>query len=355
MAIRTVDKNLLLLPVTDGGVTQKFNMPGFSGYDSTKAKHNGLDLGWTKTQYCDILACQDGKVVQLVNNSSCGYGIVLQHDYEDGTHRWTGYIHLKSAACDKDNKSFKVGQTVKQGDKLGIRGGSPYVNGKAKYGVHLHLYVTNANKLTYSWNTMKANVIDPYPLLYKSKAVKYNALATSEGAMMNPLKYLEDVTIKVVSPVERDATKDQLVESSSNLRVRTAPSLSGSIIGYLKANAYYDYFDSKIADGYTWYKIAEEQWCAKTSTMTVYPGKTEIEILKEEIEKLNKALAETGSELEKSLEANKKLAEEVKSKEEENKTLEDQNITLVKTNSELTSTNDTLTTKIIDATEILKL
>ena len=269
---------------------------------------------------------------------------------------------MKSAACDSNGKLLKKGQKVKQGDVIGIRGGSPYVDNKAKYGIHLHLYVTNAITTGYAWDVLRKNVINPYPLLYKSKNIKYNVLSTSDSAMMNSLKYLEDVTIKVVPAVERDVMKDQLIDTSSNLRVRTAPSLDGSVIGYLKANCWYNYFDSKVADGYTWYKLTTnefknivDQWCAKTSTMTVYPGKTEVEMLREEVERLTNALTTVNAELEEAIEINKQLTDDIKIKEDENKALEEQNTTLIEENSILESTNDTLTTKITDALEILKL
>lgn len=188
------DKNVLLLPVTDGGVTQPFNMPGFPTYDKTKAQHNGLDIGWCTNQHCHILACQDGKVVDLlINNSSCGNGVVLQHDYPDGTHRWTAYIHLKSAPCDANGKALKKGDVIAQGNVIGIRGGSPYVNGKQKYGTHLHLYVTKDTNKAYTWNTMKANVVDPYPLLYRSKGIDYNWINSS----LKALPFIEDFTDEV--------------------------------------------------------------------------------------------------------------------------------------------------------------
>ena len=284
MAIPTKAKNIYLLPVTDGGITQYFNMPGFATYDEKKAKHNGLDIGWTRGEsgtgnhaYWPIIACQDGTVVATYNNnSSFGNAVVLQHDFEDGTHSWTSYIHLK------DKPTVKVGQKIKQAEQIGIRGGSPYVNGKAKYGVHLHLYLTKATKAKYTWDTMKANVIDPLPMLYRSKKLKYNILVND----IAKLPYLEDVIPQVVSPVERNETVNQLLEKSSNLRVRMTPSLKGTIIGHLKPNVYYNYYDTVKADGYEWYKIADNQWCAKTSTMIVYPGKTELQLAQEKIEKL---------------------------------------------------------------------
>ena len=271
-------ENVLLIPLKDGGVTQYFNMPGFPTYNDKKANHNGLDVGWCDHEYCDILACQDGKVVDVLkNNKTCGNGIVLQHDYEDGTHRWTGYIHLKEAP------TLKKGDGVKQGGKIGVRGGSPYVDGHQKYGTHLHLYVSAVTNKEYTWDTMKKLVVDPYPLLYRSKAIEYDRI----NATLNCKPYIEDVIPEVVSPVERDESKNQLMESTPKLRVRMTPSLSGNIIGLLQANAYYDFYDVAFADGYEWYKIADAQWCAQTGTMTIFPKEDDIETLKRELQAVN--------------------------------------------------------------------
>ena len=278
--IPTKDKNLLLLPLIDGGITQPFNMPGHPGYDKNKDNHNGLDIGWTKGhQYTNILACQDGTVMETFNNnSSMGNGICLQHDYADGTHRWTCYIHLRENVGTK----FKKGDKVKMGDVIGVRGGSPYINGKAKYGVHLHLYVTKPVTAKYTWNTVKANVIDPLPLLYRSKKLKYDVLV----GKLAELPYIEDAIINVVDPVDKNELVNQLMEKSSNLRVRMAPNLKGTIIGYLKPNVYYNWYEISKADDYDWYKIADNQWAAKTSTMIIFPAKTELDLVKEELAQL---------------------------------------------------------------------
>ena len=199
--IPTANRDILLLPVTDGGVTQPFNMPGFPTYNKSKTQHNGLDIGWCTHQYCNILACQDGKVVDILNNSSVGHGIVLQHDYADGTHRWTGYIHLKEAP------KLKKGAAVKQGDVIGIRGGSPYINGKTKYGTHLHLYCTCVTTSAYSWATMKKNVIDPYPMLYRSDKVVYDHI----NATLTALPVMEDL------PDEVARLKKQLAELQNKI------------------------------------------------------------------------------------------------------------------------------------------
>ena len=271
-------KNILLIPLKDGGVTQYFNMPGFPSYNKNKAKHNGIDIGWCEHQYCDILACQDGKVMQVRNNdSSIGNAIVLQHDYEDGTHRWTAYIHLKDAP------TLKPGDQAKQGTKIGVRGGSPYVNGKQKYGTHLHLYVSAVTTKTYTWDTMKILVVDPYPLLYRSKAIEYDII----NSTLKNKPFIEDVIPEVVNPVERDESVNQLSESTSKLRVRMSPSLKANIIGLLKADAFYNFYDVAFADGHEWYEIAENQWCAQTGTMTIFPKADDLQSLRNELQAIN--------------------------------------------------------------------
>ena len=289
-------KNVLLIPLKDGGVTQYFNMPGFPSYNKAKAKHNGIDIGWCDHEYCDILACQDGKVMQVRNNdSSIGNAIVLQHDYEDRTHRWTAYIHLKDAP------TLKPGDQAKQGTKIGVRGGSPYgayrKNAKGerewyyvkdsttnqKYGTHLHLYVSAVTDKEYTWDTMKKLVVDPYPLLYRSKAIEYDHI----NSTLNCKPFIEDVIPEVVNPVERDESVNQLSESTAKLRVRMEPNLKANIIGLLKADAFYNFYDVAFADGYEWYEIADGQWCAQTGTMTIFPKADDLQSLRNELQAIN--------------------------------------------------------------------
>ena len=356
--IPTRAKNVLLLPLADGGVTNPFNMPGHPGYDKDKANHNGLDIGWTAGHaYTNIFACQDGTVMEVFNNNaSMGNGVVLQHDYEDGTHRWTSYIHLKSAPATKDGKLLKKGMQVKQGDIIGIRGGSPYINGKAKYGVHLHLYTSKPVTASYTWNTVKANVVDPLPLLYRSKEVKYDTLVGD----LAKLPYIEDVLPPIVDPVERDEYVNQLLEKSSKLRVRMNPSLSGTILGYLKADVYYNWYEIVEADGYEWYKIADNQWVAKTSTMVIYPRKlsydelqTAVTELRTEVDKLLKGIDYLGKENNDLSKKNDDLAKTIKEKEDENEGLQKQNISLHNDIDVLNADIEKLSTKITDAVTVL--
>lgn len=73
--------------------------------------------------------------------------------------------------------------------------------------------------------------------------------------------------------VERDEYKNQLEVTVPNLRVRTAPSTSAEILGYASVG-FYNYYETKDSDGYTWYRIAEGQWIASSGEWTkIYPAK----------------------------------------------------------------------------------
>ena len=67
-------------------------------------------------------------------------------------------------------------------------------------------------------------------------------------------------------PVSRNDTVDQIQTTDDNLRIRTKPSLNGDIIGYVGLG-YYNVLDTKTADGYTWYKLAKDRWCANITTV----------------------------------------------------------------------------------------
>lgn len=78
---------------------------------------------------------------------------------------------------------------------------------------------------------------------------------------------------EVTPNVERDEYKDQLEVKVSKLRVRGTPTLEGTIIGFA-TEGYYDYFEVAENDGYTWYRIADNQWVAYDEEWeTIYPAK----------------------------------------------------------------------------------
>ena len=191
-----MNKNVLLLPLCDGGVTKVFNANS----------HLGVDFGWYSKIYCDILACDDGEVVDVFYSSSCGYSIVLQHNYDDDTHRWTGYIHLLKMP------TLKKGDKVKMGDVIGTRGNSGQSNG-----VHLHIYASGTTTKSYSWETMKSLCkTDPMPLFYKSRKYTYT-LAQLDKYLVNKLTYMEDIPTTNIDDLEKTIREQaELIESLKN-------------------------------------------------------------------------------------------------------------------------------------------
>ena len=244
--------NVGIIPLTDaGGITQEFK----------KGKHYGIDIGWStkaNNPYCKVIAWQDGVVVDGGYGSEVGNYLIVEHTYTTGK-RWTGYIHLK------DKPNLSVGAKVYFGQQMGNarRGSSGHSTAP-----HMHMYLTKivSPAKKYSWGLMKENCIDPKPYLYYSKEFNTEYISTNSWKKALPAPVPE-----VVEPVARDTLKDQLTCHEEGLRVRSAPSLSAGKIGHLEKDKFYDYTEIKEAEGYKWYKLAENQWCAGIETLEVLP------------------------------------------------------------------------------------
>ena len=259
-------KDRWLLPCTDGSPTKQF----------AKGSHLGVDFGWTETMYCDILAIEKGKVVDKFYSSSCGYSVVLQHDYPDGTHRWSGYIHLHQQAC------VYIGDSIYQGQKIGIKGNTGNSNG-----IHLHLYVSDCTTATYTWDRMKALcTFDPLPHLYRTKAKTYT------GVGLNARPYIEDLEPEITYPktVSRDESVKQVEVLIDYLFMRDAP--NGTAYDEYCTKGIFNIKDEKVAGNYTWYLIdtidKHEFWIASGGTRTkdLLSDKAQIAELKKQVESL---------------------------------------------------------------------
>lgn len=252
-------KDKFLLPVTDGGVTNSYK----------KATHIGVDFGWVNVANCPVLAIQDGVVVDVFNSPTTGYAIVLQHNYSDGTHRWSGYIHLHKPV------TLKIGDKVKQGQQIGIRGNTGKSNG-----THLHIYVSTATNVEYTWTRMKDRcTFDPNAHFYLGKDIKYNKLS-----IYAKYTYLEDQII-YPKPVERNELVNQCEVIHDYLRLRKTP--NGEIYERLCTKGIYNVLEKKEAGDYIWYKIAEDFWVASGGQRTI-----DLITIKEQILKLEKDLDE---------------------------------------------------------------
>lgn len=68
-----------------------------------------------------------------------------------------------------------------------------------------------------------------------------------------------------VSTVERNENVVQIQTTDEQLRIRTAPSLAAEIVGHVQLG-YYNVLQQSESDGYTWYEIAKDRWCANITT-----------------------------------------------------------------------------------------
>ena len=215
-------------------ITQSYGVNGHLGTDIV-GKGYTLDT---------ILAHSDGTVCYVQtgygnaqgSTGDASYGNMVKLEHGNGC--FSLYAHL-------DTVYVKNGQKVAKGQELGYMG-----NTGNSYGGHLHFEVFKDN-----------NRVDSGP-------------------------YLNADIIELITPtVDRDENKDQLQVNKIDLRVRKAPATNQQILGFAKENGVYNYYEIKEAGGYTWYRIAENQWLANSADWcTIYPKKDD----KQTIEELQK-------------------------------------------------------------------
>lgn len=90
------------------------------------------------------------------------------------------------------------------------------------------------------------------------------------GFILNPA--VPKIAPEVTPDTKRDEKKNQLMCDIPDLRVRTSPSLKddNNILDLLPKGNYYNYDKVGIADGYEWFRIAENQWCARVDENAPY-------------------------------------------------------------------------------------
>lgn len=92
------------------------------------------------------------------------------------------------------------------------------------------------------------------------------------GCLVNPaLGEQRSYEIDITPNVDRDENQDQIEVKIDNLHVRTGAGLDKDILGFA-SKGFYNYYESEEADGYVWYRIADDQWIAyKENWETLYP------------------------------------------------------------------------------------
>lgn len=127
---------IFINPIPNSYVTSPF------GYRSG-GWHQGIDISIEPKNNVQVRAAADGKIIRVGPLNSYGNIVMIQHTI-DGKRMDTNYAHLASW-------SVQVGQTVKQGEVIGIMGSTG-----ASTGPHLHFEIHNG-----AWVTGQRNAVDP--------------------------------------------------------------------------------------------------------------------------------------------------------------------------------------------------
>jgi hypothetical protein len=92
-----------------------------------------------------------------------------------------------------------------------------------------------------------------------------------KGKLLGVLHY----PYQPINPVERNENVNQIETTDESLRIRTEPSLNGEIVGHVQLG-YYNVLSQRENDGYTWYEIAKDRWCANITVNYLPSGKDDI-------------------------------------------------------------------------------
>lgn len=215
--------------------------------------HLGVDFGWNDGAYCNqpIVAIEDGTVVGCADGygntypNKRIYGNYVNISHGDGWYSMYGHL-LKGITVQK-------GQTVRKGQVIGYMGSSGYSNGQ-----HLHFELRKGSNA-------KANSIDPLNYLFVEDRTIYVNPSSKE---YDRIRYRDT---SPVQPVGRNTAIDQIEVGLAFLNCRNKPSLKGERLGFL-AEGFYNVSEITEAEGYTWYRIGLDRWCAQVDKVTFHNG-----------------------------------------------------------------------------------
>ncbi len=161
----------LIFPCNYIGITQ--------GYKST---HKAIDMGWSKTYggpNHEITSPADGKIIYVkrdynrTDSSGSSYGNYVKIDHGNGVVTLMAHLKYNSVVVN-------VGDTVKQGQKIGIMGQTGHATG-----VHCHYEVRinneRLNPLDYTYATKNDVVSTNTKLKYKINYIDEGELSMEDN------------------------------------------------------------------------------------------------------------------------------------------------------------------------------
>lgn len=258
------------LPLKKLGITSTWE-------EHTSRGSRGQDFGWFDYQGEPIYSMNDGTVMEINKNSSAGNYIWIKHEFTNYD-IWSRYLHIKDNSI-----KVKVEQKVTRGQEIANMG-----NTGNSTGTHLHFetwVVPKGWKFNYNDRSKYSKPATDYAFAFDDQTI---------GSNQN-----NSVIIRVLGTskqVKRDTTKNQIEVVGEFLRVRKGAGTNQTILGYIDYGIY-DYAETKISNGYTWYNLGFG-WIAGTKEDTkVYPKEDptddkdkKIKELEEQVKKLDTEL-----------------------------------------------------------------
>ena len=189
------------------------------------------------------------------------------------------YLYITLTHMNEDNlKQVYKGQVLKKGSKILLEGTDGYATGN-----HFHItanlgkYYGLLKNSNGSWCYTYDKSLLPNEAFYVD--TDYTILTNTAGYKFQNLP--KEEVIYVGSPVARNEDVNQIEVIATQLNCRKAPGLNGEFIGFVNKGIY-NYTDTKVVDGYTWYNIGIGWIAYHESWEILYPKKEVVEPPKEE-------------------------------------------------------------------------
>ena len=180
------------------------------------------------------------------------------------------YLYITLTHMNEDNlKQVYKGQVLKKGSKILLEGTDGYATGN-----HFHItanlgkYYGLLKNSNGSWCYTYDKSLLPNEAFYVD--TDYTILINTAGYKFQNLPKEEPVYIG--NPVTRNENVNQIEVVATQLNCRKAPGLNGEFIGFVNKGIY-NYTDTKIVDGYTWYHIGIGWIAYHESWEVLYPKK----------------------------------------------------------------------------------
>lgn len=200
-----------------------------------------------------------------------------------GAARWHEYVANGWKAIPFDRSKIKVGDIIEWTQNahvarvFKIEDGTPWVRASFYTGEHgVSVYDGHYDTRT-SFSTTE-QVSDFMVKNYPARFYHENTLE-KECRMVNCQPAYILSMPNTINPVERDEDVNQIRTTDDTLRIRTNPSLSGSIVGHVEIGYYNVLAIEKASEedrkwykenrGETltcWYEIAKDRWCGNVTT-----------------------------------------------------------------------------------------